>query len=245
MSGYMDREQRKPKAVEDIKTMLDCAQKAGISHALFINFGLLLGICRDKDFVGHDNDVDMCVQADKITAEQEFRYFEELHKAGMFAARHGKSFRKDANGFDKSRYWMVINKQQTQTGKIVRFTWYTLRKRKDRCKFCHWFMFPWGGYYWWSKSGQWVEQRKFRKEKWKYHGNDDAIMLGIPQQYIEELQQINFYGMKVNIPKNKGSVLDWEYPNWLVPRVGGSSKKNVVCIVGKWEDQNTWKIRKA
>ena len=117
MSGYMDLKGRKPHAVEDLRTIHECAEKAGISHALFINFGLLLGICREHDFIGHDNDVDMCVLADKITPDQELRYFEELKKADMFASRERHSFKKSLSGWNKSRYYEIVNKAKPVDGK--------------------------------------------------------------------------------------------------------------------------------
>ena len=70
-------------------------------------------------------------------------------------------------------------------------------------------------------------------------------MLGIPAEYIREKIWVPFRGIKVLIPKHFGSVLDWEYPGWPVPRKGGSSKKQVVCVVQKWSDPRTWKVKVA
>ena len=72
--------ERKRLATEDLAICYDCAREAGIEEHLFVNFGLLLGIVRDGDFIGHDDDIDMCLKADKITAEQERKYIELLEK---------------------------------------------------------------------------------------------------------------------------------------------------------------------
>jgi len=213
--------ERKRLATEDLAICYDCAREAGIEEHLFVNFGLLLGIVRDGDFIGNDDDIDMCLKADKITEEQERKYLELLEKKEMFMARRKSSTRKD-------------------TG---RCTWFSLRKRPIHAKFCHWLGFEWEGFWWWSKAGKWVTARKFDMDRWGYTNDTDGLMLGIPAEYMEELIWINFRGIKVKIPARFGSILDWEYPGWVIPKKGGSSKKQTVCIIGKWADQRTWRVK--
>ena len=69
---------RKKLAVEELRTIHECAEKAGIRDALYVNFGLLLGIIREGDFIAWDTDVDMCLKQELITPEQEIKYFQLL-----------------------------------------------------------------------------------------------------------------------------------------------------------------------
>jgi hypothetical protein len=238
--GYFSFE-RKLWATEDIAFCYECAKKVGIDEHLFVNFGLLLGIVREKDFIAHDNDIDMSIHADRITKEQQLEYInylggnvdenghlkrplktlKELAGQGMFFGRDRGSKRKD-------------------TGM---YTWFSLRKRPGRSKFCHWCGFEWQGFWWWSKAGKWVTPRKFDYERWGYDNNTQGIMLGMPAEYVRELIWIKFRGIKVQIPKHFGSALDWMYPGWVVPKKGGSSKKQIVCIVPRWDDPRTWKVK--
>lgn len=249
-------------AIEDLKIIYECAENVGISKFLFVNFGLLLGIIREKDFIPWDNDVDICIQADKISSEQEIKYFNLLVEKGMLKAREKISFKECSDGYssielnlkkyknhpdikkvfnseDKEKFENIYGKMPT---KKVRIAWFSLRKNHDSVKFCHWFMFPWKGFYWHTKSGDWVTNNKFDIKKWGYSINDDAIMQGTPRDYIEQLSTINFYGMNINIPSNAGSCLDYQYLGWFLPKKTGASDKNVICIVKNWLDEKTWKI---
>ena len=247
--------QKKQDALQDLAIIMDCADRVGIRKHVYVGFGLLLGIVRDRDFIGHDDDVDMCVQADKITAAQELRYFKELASEGMFFARRKFSTRRSGDGWGGDIVSLVraYNRAKGQDHEFdegeegaakKRFTWFSLRRRADHNKFCHWFMIPWNGYYWHTKSGKWVTHRKFDPSMIAYDQyHDDAIMKGVPQEYVEELIEIDFRGVKLNIPKNYGHCLDFWYPGWLIPMKGGSSAKTVLCRVPTWEDETKWKVR--
>lgn len=230
--------EKKRKAIEQLKICLDCADKAGIRHAMFINFGLLLGMVREHDFISHDSDVDICIKQELITAKQEMKYFKLLQKKGMFFARRKWSSIDDENGFYES---LIVTKGQ-KVGKKIRFTWFSLRMKKDYPKFCHWFMFPWKGIYWHTKAGRWVKKRKFDPNIWHYDKTTEGIMKGIPEMYLDELITTEFYGLKLQIPKYPRACLDFMYPGWLIPHRGGASSKKIVCIVGKWSDKKTWRI---
>ena len=220
--GFFNYE-RKRWATEDVATCYECAQKAGCEQHLFINFGGLLGIVRENDWIGWDNDIDMSMHADMMTREQQDAYIQNLEDAGMFFARKRICRRND-------------------TGAA---TWFSLRRKSKRAKFCHWCGFSWEGFWWWSKAGKWVTQSKFNYDQWGVTDETEGIMLGIPEGYVKELMWIEFRGIKVQIPKMYGSVLDWEYPAWPIPKKGGSSKKQVVCVVPKWADERTWRVKMA
>lgn len=242
MGVNFQNHQTKKRAVECIRIIHKCADEVGIRHALFVNFGLLLGIVREKNFIGHDNDVDMCIQADKITPQQELDYFNCLQENEFFYAREKESYRPDPNGFDP----IILNSKKMLSSDKIRLTWFSLRKRYNYPKFCHWFVFPWNGYYWHTKAGAWVKDEKFKIDKWKYDINNTcAIMKGIPQNYLDKLTKINFYGININIPLNTGTCLDFYYPGWLITKTTGSSSKKIICLIKNWQNQNSWKVKIA
>lgn len=211
---------RKRKATEDIKTCYACAEKAGIKDNLFILFGVLLGIVREGDFLGSDDDVDMCIKSDGLTKEQIEKYMQYLTEAHMFEARKKVSRRRDT----------------------LMPTWFTLRKAEKRAKFCHWVGFEFQNFFWWSKSGRWVTPRKFDLQRWGYDETTEGLALGIPADYVKKLMWIDFRGVKVQIPEKYGHALDWFYPGWVVP-AKGSSRKQVVLVIKEWANQRTWKVK--
>lgn len=198
----------------------ESAEKAGFRDKLFVNFGVLLGIVREKDFIAGDDDVDMCVHADGVTTEQQNYYMNLLDEKGMFSARKKTAYRKD-------------------NGKVI---WFTFRREQEHAKFCHWWGYEWENYWWWSKGRKWVRPNKFHQDKWGYDLSDEGVALGIPVAYVRKLTEVEFRGLKINIPVNYGAVLDWEYPGWFTPR-GGSSKHQAVCVIPKWGDKRLWRVR--
>ena len=188
--GYFDTENKR-KAAEVLGEIHECAEKAGIRRALFVGFGLLLGIVRERDFIGHDNDVDMCVRSDLVQPDQELDYYRRLREAGLFFARRRWAFRNDRNGFNQGKVQPSLSDSLPgSTAANVRFAWFSLRKRKDYCKFCHWFFFPWNGYQWHTKGNMWVSRRKFDPGKFGYDASYDAIMKGIPAEFVEKLIKV-------------------------------------------------------
>jgi len=207
-------------AIQDIRTVYDCAEAAGIREHLFVCFGLLLGIVRENDFIENDDDIDMGIISERITREQERAYYHNLIDADMFFARKRIEKRDD----------------------LDRFTWFSLRKRANRAKFCHWFWIKHAGYYFHTKAGKWVTKKKFQGiEDVEFRFEDDAVMKGIPVGYLDGLQEIDFHGIRINIPQKCGSCADFWYPGWLIP-LRAKSARAIICQVPKWEDVAAWKV---
>lgn len=246
MAGFMSQYmgfRRKKLAVETLRIIHECASKAGIRKALYVNFGLLLGIIRESDFIKWDTDVDMCLKQELITPAQEIKYFKLLEENGLFAARKKWSSINDKNGFSEK---LISSRKKdadtTAADRKVRFTWFSLRKAKEYPKFCHWIMTDWNGITWHSKGGLWISKHKFNRKHYNYNPTDEAILKGIPQKYVEELIEINFYGIKMQIPALYGSCLDFLYPGWLIPSHRGASASKIVCVAPKWADKKTWRV---
>jgi len=243
-------QERKARALDDLSIIVACADEAGISEHLFVGFGLLLGIVREWDFIANDDDVDMCVKSDKITPDQEIRYFAALARNGMFTARRKIEVRPDADGWTCDEIEMAREYYRgdaagnaTSRPHPARFAWFSLRKRSEHNKFCHWFMLPWNGCYWHTKGRNWVAERKFSHKQVAYDlVHDEALMLGTPQGYLDEIVEIEFRGVKLNVPVMAGHCLDYWYPGWLTP-AGGSSAKRAVCRVPSWADPSRWKVQ--
>ncbi len=241
MGGYMDF-RRKKRAVETLKIIHECASEAGIRKALYVNFGLLLGIIRDGDFISWDTDIDMCLKQELITPEQEIKYFQLLDSRGVFKARKKWSSINDENGFSERMIKPRKDESDIENDRKVRFTWFSLRKAKEYPKFCHWVMVNWNGMTWHSKAGLWISKHKFNRREYNYKDTDEAILKGMPQKYVEELMEINFYGIKIQIPVLYGHCLDYLYPGWLIPSHRGSSATKIVCVASKWADKKTWRV---
>jgi hypothetical protein len=217
--GYFEGDVKR-KAIEDIATCYECAEDAGIREHLFVCFGLLLGIVRERDFIVNDDDVDMGIISERITKAQEDRYVQNLVDAEMFFARDRREKRGDTD----------------------RYTWFTLRKRQNRSKFCHWFWINHAGYYWHTKAGKWVNRRKFAGvEDTEFRDDDDALMKGIPSLLLKEFQEIDFHGIRINIPVMCGSCADFWYPGWMRP-TRSKSARTVLCQVPNWHAVDSWKV---
>ncbi len=239
MSGQYMNFRRKKLAVETLHIIHECASEAGIRHALYVNFGLLLGIIRSGDFIPWDTDIDMCIKQDLITPEQEIKYFQLLERGGLFKSRKKWSVVNDEDGFNERK---VAGRNDGVKSRKVRFTWFSLRKASKYPKFCHWMMTDWNGITWHSKAGLWIRKRKFNKRDFEYESSDEAILKGMPQKYTDKLMTINFYGIKMQIPELYGSCLDFLYPGWLLPSYRGTSSKKIVGIAPKWADRKTWRV---
>ena len=231
--------ERTATAVDELSKILWSAKEAHIEEHMFMGFGVMLGYLMCGDFIPDDDDMDVCFDADKITAEQELKYYENLHLCGVFPGfRRKRSLRSAEDGFDIG----LMGRRKVETGTKARFNWLSMRHRPEGIKCCNWFMFRHNGFMWHTKGGYWVKDRKFDKDAWQYSNNDKAIMKGIPEQYLDKFETIEFHKLKIRVPYYIGSCADYWYPGWWLPKSGGASKKKVVCVVGDWLDRKTWHV---
>lgn len=221
-----------------------CALEAGIYHSWFLSFGTLLGAIRpsklpwgegfkyQRGLIDYDDDMDVGILSDRITKDQEQAYIELIRKAGLF-------------GWDERRQTVVREKYQYREDN-GRLLWMSLRPSPPPggTKCCNWFWTDYHGYYWHSKGADWVDptKGKFRKIKTGHRDTDQAVMLGIPKFCLDELMEITFYDEKYNVPVMYGHCLDWWYPKWIQPQERCSSARAIHCVVGRWDDESTWRI---
>lgn len=209
----------KEKALETLRKVMLAANRAGITHAHFIAFGTLLGAVRDAGPILEDHDNDVGILSDRVTAEQEMAYYNEIDKQGLFSSRRAEQKRSD-NG---------------------RFTWFSCREKDDSVKCCNWFWILHNGYYWHSKGLIWIGTVGHRLKPPITTG--EAILKGIKKELLEELIPIDFCGIKVNIPKRAGEVLDIWYPGWL-HKENVSSREDILMHIPSWKDKSMWRIWK-
>ena len=213
---------KKEKVIDILGKLMECAKKAGIYQNTFLGYGTLLGKVRENRPIKHDPDADVCILADKCTQEQEQEYYLQCQKMGLFKARPNRIRKRGDNG---------------------RFLWFSVKEYKQGCKCCNWFQQRWNGYYWHSKAHTWV---------WKIGGHLKppvgeavAIMKGVKEDLFDGgLTEVDYCGIKINIPKRYGTLLDIWYPNWAIPKKGGASDESRLLIVKQWENEKTWSIRK-
>ena len=217
-----------PNARDLLRDIKSCAVKADIYHAWFLAFGTLLGACRTgskgNGIIEHDDDMDIGIFADQITAEQENAYVAYLHEVKAFRERKKEERRTDTN----------------------RRVWFTLRREQppDGTKCCHWLFYQWNGFMWHSKGRQWLNESKFPPNKYPRHPLDEAIGKGVIGTNLlpGELVEVDFEGGQYNVPAKAGNLMDIWYPGWAVPKKGGASAAEYVQKIGKWNDPMTWRI---
>ena len=223
------------KRIKLLEKLICCADRAGIAKYQFISFGTLLGAVRptlrrpqdgpphySRGIMQHDTDMDVGFQADKFNPILREEYYHYCHEAGMIS-----SWEKPATR---------IRRRQDNNDIL----WFSAKLKKEKC--CQWFFFEAKGYMWHSKGFDWTKDRKFPLKKYPRGVEADAVCLGAPAMFFDELMEIEFEGLKVNVPVKAGSLLDFWYPGWDTPKHGGASAKKIVMVVEKWTQPNKWKI---
>jgi hypothetical protein len=219
---------------ELLSTILDVGKSVNIEHAMWLGFGCCLGYVMCGGFIPKDHDIDMCINGDLITRDQEEAFIAEIQKPRTIAGKHYE------HGLCEKRFQPPS--RRTDNGRVL---WTSIGHRSiqfdNGVKACHWFWFKHEGWAWHSKGARWVNAKKFNQSDFQYSQSDEALCLGIPQNLIEKFVYVDFEGVRIKIPYLAGSCCDWWYPGW--DAIGeGSSAKQIVLAVGKWADKRTWRI---
>ena len=213
-----------PSATRQLFKIFDCGKRAGIEHAMYINFGTLLGCVRDRGLIPWDDDTDVSVRSDWITAEQESAFYTELCKNDLFRYRRRRVTRND-------------------TGRAL---WWSLRSELHGTKSCIWFTFKWREHVYHCKGHRWLNKIGNKPEVMEImprntHLRDySTIMKGNTAECFEKLRDVKFLGGRFNIPIGAGQLLDEYYPNWGVPKQGGASSRYRLVLVADWARENSW-----
>ena len=216
---------RTKNGVELIQKMYECATEAKIDKSLFMGFGTALGAVRHGGFVPSDRDMDACILADEITVEQANKYVQACQDHHLNEYRWKPPQRRSDTNMP---LWFSIGPKNPVSDNGV--------------KSCNWFFFNHGGYIWHSKGREWISPAKFNPSKTNYSQADEAIAKGIPSTCIPKLVPMNFLGLTMLVPANLGACLDnWYGGSWCCPKEGASAH-NHILVVGRWNDQNTWRV---
>ena len=209
-----------------LKEMIECAKEAGIYDHFYPAYGTLLGIVRENDFISHDGDMDVIIDTDRITPKQARKYVDLLRSIKMYKFRWKCQKRVD-NGH---------------------YLWVSIKKFRSGPKCCNWFGFRHNGFFWHSKGKKWLVARKFDPKKIGHDMNHHAICKGVPEDPFKKLIDLpkkvskNFYNIQCKIPAEYGKILDIWYPDWIVPRKGGTSEATVVMRIKNWKNKKSWVI---
>ena len=224
--------ERKERAYELMKIMLDCGERAGIRDTIWLGFGGLLGYVVCGDFLPHDNDIDMCIDTERTTPEKIAKYLVEIRKPFKIGDKHfphglGEKMYRTANVREDNGnpLWISIGHRSIENDNGV--------------KSCNWFMFEHSNHYWHSKGNRWVQCGTFGNVQ--INSRNKAVCLGQPSGTLDGFEQVDFHGVVVNMPKNAGTCLDWWYPGWFPGGKGSSMKRRILCI-GDWNSKSNWRM---
>jgi hypothetical protein len=217
-------------ATELLEKIVKCAKEAGIYEYMFLAFGSLLGCARPTynrslgtvrtGVMDHDNDMDVGFLAGKIGKEKIENYFQ-------LCVHHGLM-----------RNWPNPDDRMCRRGDDGSILWFSTKAFAGHAKCCQWFWMEHGDFLFHGKN-KWA--RRFSNEYKKHEGCQSAL-LGAPKKYFDELIEVDFEGVKINIPVKTGSLLDYWYPGWSVPKVGGTSDRRTILWIKDWKDKDTWRV---
>lgn len=172
-----------------------------------------------RGLMHHDGDADLCLLSESLPEERIEDYYNYCVAAGLM-----KEWYEPLDRIER----------RSDTGDLL---WFSIKKGEAKC--CNWIFFKWKGYYWHCKGKYWVNPRKFPNHS--IPANAEAVMKGAPEDYFNELIEVDLEGIKVKMPKKAGHLLDFWYPQWHEPAIG-ASKRKVVAVVNKWAQKDSWKI---
>jgi len=231
---------RTKNAVELMGLLRECAETAGLGNYIFPAFGTLLGIIREGKFIDSDRDLDHGIAGWKVTADQEEKFLIEVARERIIVDEHGNPVK-----YLKGLYTGRCRRPQRRSDGNRRFLWTSLGHKKPHgqkgCKSCVWKFFTHNGLAWHSKGRKWLSDRKFPGLLAAYGKEAQAIAKGMPANCLEEFVDMEFKGVKINVPKLTGHCLDAWYPGWARPRREKSSNKHKL-IIPNWDKEAKWKM---
>lgn len=210
-----------PEARNLLQKAKEAAIAAGVYDRMFIAFGTMLGAIRPtkrkdgryyRGFMEHDHDMDIALLP--MSPDEKEKFFQECEKRGIW--RH-RIQRVDVQGI----------------------VWFKLKI--SGASSCVWFLFGFDQYLFHSKGNLWLKPDKFRHFDSMTIRTARGMALGAPAKFFTPLTEIDFEGMKMNVPLQAGSLCDHWYTGWHTPK-GGSSEKKAVLRIGNWKDKSTWRI---
>lgn len=224
-------------ARRQLKVLYEIAEDVGIRHAVFINFGTLLGCVRQNGFIPWDSDFDIAVRSDWITAKQEQNFYVQLYKP-----------RNAYNGAPGEKGLFSYRDRKARRGYNRRLLWLSMQWELKGEHNCCWFMFPHNGYLYHCKGRRWIKKIGNRPEVKRALpmdcnlGGYSAFAKGNTLSCFDKMKQVKFEGTWVNIPCGYGRLLDEYYPNFCMPKYRGASSRHRLMLVPDWDKPDGWMI---
>ena len=224
--------ERKKNAYELIRLMYECADRAGMRDALYINFGTLLGYVKFGDIIPYDNDLDMGIMASRTTPENIRKFIEEIKRPFQIGKQKfphglGENMFRFSNNIPGLGYpsWLSVGHRSIMNDNGV--------------KSCIWIMFEHSNHVFHSKGDHWVSKAKF--PGFQIEKTDAALALGQPAYTLQDFTEIDFHGVKVNAPVNAGSCCSWWYDDFAAFGEG-SSRHKVILAIKDWNNKRSWRM---
>ena len=247
---------RRKVALFELRKIMEYADSLGIKEHVSPGFGTLLGVVMLYDFIRKDQDMDMCVDTDHVTHEQEDAFFELIKSPIEIpkSSKYWKVFEKlpkpphykqkeDGTHVYKRGLWTGRHKGPTHRSDNGRILWMSIGilEVPHGVKSCVWFTFRYNGYVWHTKGRVWTG--KFLNGKYGVKPEDDAIAKGVPAEYYDQgSMTTKFHGVDLNVPVGSGELCDMWYKAWS-PWGGGKSSKKATLNIPKWSDHKRWRVR--
>ena len=189
---------------KQLARQVECAKQAGMYETMFICFGSLLGDVRHNHSI-IPGDNDMDVGFISEKTTRE-QQMEYL-----------RLIQQPCKDFPTPKGLFAYRGEASFREDTRKLYWASIRgKPAEECyKCCHWFFWTQYGYTWHSKGR-------------------GSLVKGAPSGIVGVGPEIEFLGVKIHTMSKVGSILDFWYVDWNIPRSGGNSSKKVLMSVKKW-----------
>ena len=226
--------------IESCKRILvalrDASEEAGIADKMILGFGTLLGAVRNRSIIEHDTDMDVCFLP--LTIEEKEKYYDICHRKGLFNGWFAL-LKQEGDGkiYDKIKEFECTDRISREISRqSSEINWFSTKIGESETKCCNWFLTEWEGIMWHHKGPFW------KKDFGNTRGGSRCYLKGAKSEFFRGTSTIEFLGESFRIPNSTGSLLDFWYPNWMVPKYEGESCHDIIATYDNYFDKTTWRL---